>query len=96
MTGEATSRAERLRAVVHGRVQGVGFRWSVGRELSRLGLRGSAENLADGTVVVTATGPRAGVDGLVAWLCGDATPGEVVRVDVDRGPEAGEPSSGGS
>jgi len=90
MTADATPRGERLRAVVHGRVQGVGFRWSVGRELSRLGLRGSAENRADGTVVVTAAGPRAGVDGLVAWLWGDGTPGEVVRVDVDRGaPDGG-------
>lgn len=80
---------ERLRAVVHGRVQGVGFRWSVGRELSRLGLRGSAENHDDGTVVVTAAGSRAGVDGLVAWLCGDGTPGEVARVELDRGPATG-------
>ncbi len=77
---------QRLRAVVHGYVQGVGFRWSAGRELSRLGLRGDAENRADGTVVVTATGPVAGLDGLVAWLCGGSTPGEVTRVDLDRTP----------
>jgi len=85
MTSSETSGAERLRAVVHGRVQGVGFRWSVGRELSRLGLRGAAENRADGTVVVTAEGTAVGLDGLVAWLCGDGTPGDVVKVELDRG-----------
>jgi len=79
----------RLRAVVHGYVQGVGFRWSAGRELARLQLKGSAENRADGTVVVTATGSAAGLEGLAAWLCGGSTPGEVTRVDLDRhaGPE---------
>ncbi|PJI94731.1 acylphosphatase [Luteimicrobium subarcticum] len=73
-----------LVAVVHGHVQGVGFRWTTGREMERLGVDGTAENLPDGTVRVTARGPADALDRLVAWLRGDGTPGDVDRVDVER------------
>lgn len=42
---------------VHGRVQGVGFRWWTRRTASRLGLTGFVRNLPDGTVEVRARGP---------------------------------------
>jgi len=45
-----------LRFLVHGRVQGVGFRWWVWRQATRLGLRGHARNLRDGSVEVIAEG----------------------------------------
>ena len=45
------------RFLVRGRVQGVGYRWFVWREAERLGLRGFARNLDDGTVEVVADGP---------------------------------------
>jgi acylphosphatase len=45
------------RFVVRGHVQGVGFRWYVWRHAGRLGLRGFARNLADGSVEVVAAGP---------------------------------------
>jgi acylphosphatase len=44
------------RYVVRGRVQGVGFRWFVSREADRLGVRGFARNLVDGSVEVVAQG----------------------------------------
>jgi acylphosphatase len=44
------------RFLVTGRVQGVGYRAFVRREALRLGLAGSARNLADGTVEVVAAG----------------------------------------
>jgi acylphosphatase len=46
------------RFLVRGRVQGVGYRWFVSRQAERLGLRGFARNLADGTVEVVADGPE--------------------------------------
>jgi len=46
------------RWVVRGHVQGVGFRWFVWREAERLGLRGRAKNLPDGSVEVIAEGPE--------------------------------------
>ncbi|HEX4600596.1 MAG TPA: acylphosphatase [Gemmatimonadales bacterium] len=47
----------RARFVVHGRVQGVGFRWFVWQQAERLALRGTAENLPEGSVEVVAEGP---------------------------------------
>ena len=44
------------RFVVTGRVQGVGFRYFVGREAEALGLEGWVRNLPDGGVEVVASG----------------------------------------
>ncbi|PVU82990.1 acylphosphatase [Cellulomonas sp. WB94] len=57
----------RRRVVVHGDVQGVGFRWSCAREADRLGVRGWVLNRADGAVEVVAEGEAAAVDELVTW-----------------------------
>ncbi|WP_235534239.1 MULTISPECIES: acylphosphatase [unclassified Oerskovia] len=71
-----------VRAVVHGHVQGVGFRWATARRAAELGLACEAQNLPDGTVLVTARGAVSAVDALVAWLRSDRTPGRVTGVDV--------------
>ncbi|MFW6088134.1 MAG: acylphosphatase [Gemmatimonadota bacterium] len=42
---------------IHGRVQGVGFRWWTRKTAGRLGIAGSVRNLPDGTVEVRAAGP---------------------------------------
>jgi acylphosphatase len=55
---------ERLHAVVHGDVQGVGFRYFVQRKARGLGLSGWVRNNDDGTVEVVAEGPRASLDAL--------------------------------
>jgi acylphosphatase len=70
----------RLTAWVEGRVQGVGFRWWVRAQASRLGLAGWAENLMDGRVKVVAEGQQAACAELLAALEGDGTPGNVIRV----------------
>ena len=59
---------ERLRVMVSGRVQGVNFRAYTRREAQRLGLRGHARNLADGTVEVVAEGERERLERLLVWL----------------------------
>ncbi len=46
----------RFHAIVHGVVQGVGYRMFAQREGRRFGLRGYARNLPDGTVEVVAEG----------------------------------------
>lgn len=53
---------------VHGRVQGVGFRYSTQHEARRLGLTGYALNMDDGSVEVVACGERRQVEQLLAWL----------------------------
>ena len=56
------------RFLVMGKVQGVYFRHSARLEAKRLGLRGLARNLPDGSVEVLAQGSQASVDALRRWL----------------------------
>ena len=53
---------------VFGKVQGVFFRRSTQIEAQRLGLRGFARNLPDGSVEVLAQGAAAALDDLRVWL----------------------------
>jgi acylphosphatase len=82
--------AQRLRAVVRGEVQGVGFRWSVQRQAGDLGLTGYAENLADGSVRVEAEGDPDRLDQLEAYLRQGPRWAEVESLDVQRAPATGE------
>jgi acylphosphatase len=84
------NRAERLTAVVKGEVQGVGFRWAVQRQASRLGLTGYAENLPDGSVRVEAEGDPDRLDQLEAFLHQGPQWAEVVSLDSQRLPATGE------
>jgi acylphosphatase len=77
----------RLTAWVHGRVQGVGFRWWTRSRALELGLTGRAANLADGRVEVVAEGPRPDCERLLTALESGDTPGSVDRV-VSRWGEA--------
>lgn len=65
---------ERLEAVVHGRVQGVGYRIFVVREAKRLGLSGWVANEPSGRVRCVAEGPRDVLEMLLASLR-DGPPG---------------------
>ena len=62
--------SERLtrRFLITGKVQGVYFRHSTRREAERLGVRGVARNLPDGSVEVIARGTPEGVASLREWL----------------------------
>ncbi|GAA1999838.1 acylphosphatase [Nakamurella flavida] len=75
--------AVRMTAWVHGRVQGVGFRWWTRAQALELGLTGTATNLADGRVEVVAQGPAESCRELLARLRGGSTPGSVGTV-VER------------
>ena len=55
-------------ALVQGRVQGVGFRYSALREAERLKLSGWVRNSADGDVEIWAEGPPETLDLFFAWL----------------------------
>jgi acylphosphatase len=56
------------RFLVMGKVQGVYFRHSARLEAKRLGVRGLARNLPDGSVEVLAQGSQSSVDALRQWL----------------------------
>ena len=80
----------RLKAVIKGEVQGVGFRWAVQRQAGQLGLTGYAENLPDGSVRVEAEGDPGQLDELEAFLRGGPRFAEVERLDSERVAATGE------
>jgi acylphosphatase len=72
----------RRRVVVHGQVQGVGFRYSLARAAETRGVAGWARNSPDGTLEAVFEGEPEAVDSLVR-LCREGPRGaEVEQVDV--------------
>jgi acylphosphatase len=82
----AATRAE-LR--IHGRVQGVGYRFSAYRRAVELGLSGYARNLDDGSVEAVAEGEEADVEAFIAWCRTGPRLARVTRVEVTRGATRG-------
>lgn len=83
----------RLTAWVHGRVQGVGFRWWTRARALELGLTGYAANRPDGRVQVVAQGPEQDCKRLLDLLRSGTTPGRVDTVVADWS-QPGEPVGG--
>lgn len=76
---------QELHAYVHGRVQGVGFRYFVVEKAQRLGLRGYARNEDDGSVEVLAQGRRGALENLLVLLWRGPAAARVARVDTAWG-----------
>jgi acylphosphatase len=72
----------RLQATVHGRVQGVSFRFYTQRRAAGLGLTGHVRNAWDGTVEAVAEGQRADLEELLAFLRVGPPAALVTRVDT--------------
>jgi acylphosphatase len=65
-------------AIVTGRVQGVGYRYSAVRAARELRVTGTVSNRGDGGVTVHAEGERVALDQLILWLR-RGPPGAYVR-----------------
>jgi acylphosphatase len=72
----------RRRVLVHGRVQGVGFRYTLARAAQTRGIAGFARNLPDGTVEAVFEGEADAVDSLVRLAHEGPRGASVERVDV--------------
>jgi acylphosphatase len=72
----------RRHVVVHGVVQGVGFRYSTREQAHRLGVSGWVRNRRDGAVEVEAEGSDDAVAALVDWLAHGPSGASVSSVDV--------------
>ena len=79
----------RRRVVVHGRVQGVGFRYALSRAARSRGVAGFAGNRPDGTVEAVFEGEPEAVGALVDF-CREGPRGAAVeRVEVSDEPPEG-------
>ena len=66
---EASARA--FAAVVHGRVQGVGFRYSTWTLAARFPVQGYVKNLPDGRVELVAEGERSTLETFLSEICSE-------------------------
>ncbi|HEY8369573.1 MAG TPA: acylphosphatase [Thermodesulfobacteriota bacterium] len=80
----------RVRVRVHGRVQGVGFRWSAVETAHALGVRGYVRNLPDGDVEAVVEGEAAAVERMLDWLRRGPRHAHVTGVTVTDEPYTGE------
>lgn len=69
-------------AVVHGLVQGVGFRWAAQTAATQLGITGWVRNESDGSVGCLIQGPPDRVKQMIAWLETGPRYAQVSWVDV--------------
>lgn len=69
---------------IHGRVQGVSFRYYARRRAASLGLAGWVRNCPDGSVESEAEGPEDAVQRFIDWARRGPSAAEVERVDVQR------------
>jgi acylphosphatase len=79
------------RVVVHGTVQGVGFRYSAREAARDAGVGGWVRNRRDGTVEAELHGPDAAVDRMLAWLAEGPATAAVARIEVTDAPAASAP-----
>lgn len=82
------------RFVVHGRVQGVGFRYFVQRAARDFSLTGYVKNRADGSVEVYAGGDSDRLDRLKELLAYGPRWARVERVDESEAESETPPSAG--
>ena len=75
---------------ISGRVQGVGFRYSMRDEAERLGVAGWVRNRRDGTVEAVIDGAPDAVEAVLAWARRGPRGASVAEVDVAEIPESFE------
>jgi acylphosphatase len=89
--GQPADQPTARRVLVHGLVQGVGFRWHARRKAEELGLSGWVRNRPDGAVECLIEGAEASVEAMLAWLGRGPPPAQVERLEVGPAPPSGAP-----
>ena len=76
---------EKRHLVIHGRVQGVGFRASLAWEAQTQGITGWVRNRSDGTVEALICGSGEVVAAMIAWARRGPPGARVDRIEVELG-----------
>ena len=69
-----------LHAIFKGRVQGVGFRWTVVDHAEKFHLTGTTKNLSDGSVEVLAQGSKEALEEFLRAVQADSGPAHIESV----------------
>jgi acylphosphatase len=77
---------EQFKALIHGRVQGVGYRFFAERWANELGITGYAKNLYNGDVEVVAQGDKPSLETYLAKLREGPHASRVSNIDVEWQP----------
>lgn len=81
---------KRVRLVLSGNVQGVGFRFAARAHAQTLGLKGSARNSADGTVEIICEGEDEKIDQFRVWCSEGPESAEVATTQCIKEEATGE------
>lgn len=79
-----------MRVVVRGRVQGVGYRYTLRMVADEAGIAGWVRNLRDGSVEAELEGPDGLVDEVLAWMAEGPPGGRVGEATVTEASPTGE------
>lgn len=74
---------QQIHAIIHGRVQGVSFRYYTMQRAEQLGCKGWVRNNRDGTVECVAQGNKEQLETLIAFLHEGSPYATVTAVNVD-------------
>lgn len=81
---------KRLRCLVKGDVQGVGFRWSARERALDLGLTGYVQNLDDGRLEIVAEGSENALEAFKAFCYRGPDGARVADIAISEEPSSGE------
>jgi acylphosphatase len=85
---------KRVRVVIRGYVQGVGFRASCARQAVAWGVAGWVRNQWDGSVEALFEGEAAAVERMIAWCWQGPPMADVTGVEVSDAPAVATPERG--
>ena len=72
-----------IKAIVSGKVQGVGYRMATRDRAAQLNVRGYVQNLSNGNVKIIALGEDSSVNSLIEWAKSGPSSAVVDRVETE-------------